>query len=771
MSRLRSLFNDINEREYIVEFNVDDGSSSLAGFQLCDNPFTTEMDESNGNLYNPVKCQGATVRLLTSSLNDYKMQLYSPQAQKIKVTLQSNELTTKTEWVGYVEPSLYDIGYNYVNEELEVNCIDGLSSLQYFRYKSINTDKGIYTYKQLLKHILNKCECYKFMYLPLSQFINRTDELNNTPIYDRIKVSEQVFFDKDGKNEKDLTYKQALEALMQYLGLTCVAYGQDVYVIDYDAVKQGNGSFLKVDISGNTSDSVVSLISGHTITADDYSEGNSHLSLDKIYQKASVEDEFYTVDSLMPDLYEKEKLQKIFPVNLNIPKHAPVTEDKWCYYSIYRNTDHEFYCYDNSGNTKSLDDAVTICHPLRNVLDYDTIYHNDKLISINIIEGNYPSVIPPDIMRLSGQCAVIAEYHNYDGNKYKIEYLQRGYIVQPYFEYDHALVLCVNQKSTLDTFPSPVPVPTVKLATLKPALNKPLDSAGDIFLVIEGEFYYQNEYGLFGYNDEGSKGYDDKWNDDDAYITCSLYYNGKWLSQYEAGGQIGERWVNQETTFKLYLWRDDHKHYLNQPMKVRNNIPYNWGINKEGYAVRLPNSTISDDMRFTIYTPHSIHQNLTVGSVWAKNFNFSLHCKGEDEQSVPNNTTKTLYYNVDNEIFSDIDENNVDEFSTIKFKLTTYDGKKVAYSCPTYVDNGTSKYVNQILSTNTDELLRPEEHMIGRIVRQYSDKTTILQLALDEQLPPYTLYTDDNLNKEFIVDSSGYNYRYRTNNLKLIEKK
>lgn len=755
MSKLRSLFNDINEREYILEFNIDDGSSSLAGFQLCDNPFTTEMDESNGNLYLPVKCQGATVRLLTSSLNDYKMQLYSPQAQKIKVTLQSNDVTTKTEWVGYVEPSLYDIGYTYAQEEIEINCIDGLSSLQYFRYKSIGQNKGIYSYRTILKHILNKCGCYKNVYLPLSQFMDRTDELGNTSIYSRILISEQVFFDKDGKNEKDLTYKQALEALMQYLGLTCVAYGQDVYVIDYDAVKQGNGNYIKMSLTGSTQDTQVTLTSGHTITADDYSEGNSHLSLDKIYQKASVEDEFYTVDSLMPDLYNEDDLIQIYPTGTTVPARGLVTKTNWCYYRADINKNCTFYSYDNNGNTRDISQAILTRTRLADALSEIS---NIELFAVMAAELLFPELVPPDIMRLSGQCAVLSEYYNYDAEIYKYDKLLTGEIIQPYFNMNKALVLCVNQDDIHNT-----PVQR-RLVTITPPINKPLVAGNDeMYLVIEGEVIYQDIYAMFGY-DENNTRKEDKWTDENAYLTCAMEYSGKWWN--------GTQWQTTQATFQLYLWAEDHKHYINKSLKVKNNIPYSWEINKEGFAIKLPDSVITEpSFSFSIYTPRNINANYQVDSVWIRNFNLSLHAIGEESRKENTDVSKTIYYNVDNEIFQDIDENNVDEFSTIKFKLTTYDGKKVAYSCPTYDDNGTSKYVKQILNVNSDELLLPEEHMIARIVRQYSDKTTILQLSLDEQLPPYTLYEDDNLNKQFIVDSSGYNYRYKTNNLKLIEKK
>lgn len=756
MSKLMGLFTDIEDTEYRLTFTIDDGSASIYGCELIENPFTTEMDDSSGNLYNPVKCQGATARILTSSINDYKFELYSPQAQKVKVELENmTAIPSQKCWVGYVEPSLYDIGYTYAQEEIEINCIDGLASLEYFRYKSIGQNKGIYTYRAILKHILNKCGCYNNVYLPLSQFIDRNDELGNTSIYSRILISEQVFFDRDGQNEKDLTYKQALEALMQYLGLSCVAYGQDVYCLDFDAIKQSNGNYVKIALNDSTPDTQVVLTGNHTITASEYAESNSRLSLDKIYQKASVEDDFYTVDSLMPDLYNENDLQQIYPVGTTVPTRGIVTRTNWCYYRVNLNKNCTFYCYDTNGNLQDITQAILTRTSLADAL---TELGSVELVAVMAAEMMSPELIPPDIMRLYGQCAVLTEYYNYNAEVYKYDQLVTGQVIQPYFNMSKALVLCVNQDSINNT-----PVQR-KLVTIKPNIAKPIIAGSDdMYIVIEGEVIYQDIYAMFGY-DENNTRKEDKWTDDNAYLTCSLEYNGKWWD--------GTQWQTTQATFPLYLWAEDHKHYINKPLKVKNNVPYTWQMDVDGYAIKLSDSVVSENsFEFSVYTPRNINPNYLVDSVWMRNFNVTLHAIGEESRMENIDVSKSLYYNVDNEMFQDIDENNVDEFSTIKFKLTTYDGKKVAYSCPTYEDNGTSKYVQQILNVNTDELLLPEEHMIARIVRQYSDKTRILELHLTDMLPPYTLYTDDNLDTEFIIDSSGYNYKYKNNSLKLIEKK
>lgn len=755
------LFADTNDVNYRIDFTIDSNSATTE-LMLLDNPFCTEMEQNDGNLYKPLKCQTATARVLTRNLNDYLFDLYSPQAQKIKITL-TDVTNNLVKWVGYVEPSLYDIGYTYVNEELEVNAVDGISSLQYFKYEAIGEYKGCYNLTTLLLHICQKCGCYRYLYLPANQFIDYNDATGNTSIYDRIIISEQIFFDEDGENEKDLTYKEAFEAIMQYLGITAMAFGEDVYCVDYDAIKGGNNNYYRLDLATSATSSVT-LSANHTIMHTDYMSDDSKLSLDKIYQRASVEDDFYSVDSFLPDMYDEDDLIKIYDTTKTLPVHGVITEQTWCYYYIYKNKRYTFYAYDNDGNEVNLDEAIKVHHSLRQLLDNETLWEHKTLRGINIIEQKYPELqTAPDLMRASGQCAVIAEMHAYNAKDWPYEKMKNGKIIMPYFTMDKNLVLCVNQPLT--GWPEqPIPVPTLKLFELQPETKKPIVVGSDsLYLVIEGEVFYQDEYCVFGHDESEARKKDD-WEDDDAYITCSLKFGNKWWN--------GNNWQSNQTTFRLYIWREDHDHYINQAMRIKNNVPWEWQMNVNGTAIPFPSSTLNDNsFTMAIYTPHSPNSDYLVSSVWIKNFKVSVHCIGEENKE-NTTTTNTIYYNKDNEIFADIDKNNVDEFDTIKFIITTFDHKKAAYSCPCYQDgNNGMKYLTGIYNKLSEECLTAEQAMIKRIVDQYSDKTNVLELNLNQDFPPYAIVYDNVIHSYFIIDSTSKNYKYNTYNQTLVEKK
>ena len=758
-----SRFTDIDDQQYMVRFTVDDSDDRqrTQEFELADNPFTTDMEVTQGNLYKPGRYQTATVRILTNGLTDYMFDLYSPKAQQVKVELyKGNDI----EWVGYVEPSLYDIGFVYKNEELEVNCLDGLSTLQYLRYKPIGTEKGVYTITDILKHILQQCNCYNYVHVQNNLFVTTGDSEVYENIFDKVKISEQIFFDADGREEKDDTYKTALEKIMTFFGFSIMAEKGDVYVLDYDGIKHGEDMYTIYDLSDDLSPTVTGETYTYDITANSYASDQSRLSLDKVYQKASVEDKFYNVDELLPDIWDKANRVYICPDNLqvkpwmqaqvkgNTSKDSNMT---WCYYRVYRNKLYNFYAYDESDNQIDLDTYIAVRNFLDNYVDCSD--WDDEEFYINKYEHYWPELIPPDIMRVSGQCAVLVDYYNYDGLAYKYPDLLDGKIIMPYFQASKALVLCVNQKQLNR------PKSTRKLFELNPTYKKPVILGGDqMYLVIEGSAIYEDKYDRFGYDSNHTRR-DDSWRDEDAYLPCKLKYGNRYWN--------GQTWQSGDTLFPLYLWKEDHSHYIGQEMKVKNNVPYQWQMNVDGTAIPFPDSILDDEaFSFAIYTPRELNSNYLTCSVWIKDFKISVHVVGEEGEE-SSDTTKSLYYNIDNSIFSDIDLNNVEEFPTVNFDITTYDGKKAAYSCPCIFNALGNHYLKEIYNKSNGESLIAEKMLIKRIVDQYSTPTEILNLNLVERLPMRTLVGEDMTDKDYIIDSISSDYKYKSHNTILIAKK
>ena len=80
------------------------------------------------------------------------------------------------------------MGYETDKEELEIECIDALSSLQYFKYTSIDEKPKTKNFLDIIKHILYSKTPYKYMYFP--SFLDGIT-------LDKLKICEQNFFGDD----------------------------------------------------------------------------------------------------------------------------------------------------------------------------------------------------------------------------------------------------------------------------------------------------------------------------------------------------------------------------------------------------------------------------------------------------------------------------------------------------------------------------------------------------------------------------------------------
>ncbi len=69
---------------------------------------------------------------------------------------------------------------------------------------------------------------------------------------------------------------------MQYLGYTLIADGEDVYVIDYDAIRAGRSKYYRYDLSGGSA-TTATITSAYHIDANSYSENGTKVSLDEVF--------------------------------------------------------------------------------------------------------------------------------------------------------------------------------------------------------------------------------------------------------------------------------------------------------------------------------------------------------------------------------------------------------------------------------------------------------------------------------------------------------
>lgn len=286
-------FQSINDVNYRVDFITGSGSSEE--ISLGAEPFVTEMESEKDTLYSPIKCTGATTQIV---ITDALFDLYTENPIGVKVVL-TNTDTNTVEWVGFTTPCMYDMSYENEYETVEIECVDGINALKSIKYGS-SAVRELSTFSQIISKCLNKLGIYRHVYV--SNNIQYVSATANDSIIDCFKVSDQTFYeqkDNDTQNDIDLsmTAYDVLFEVMQFLGYSITTYGQDVYIIDYDAIRYNNNTYFRYDLTsaGLTNKTSVTLSYKHVVTGENIAPG-INLSLDKVYNKVTVKDEFYTID-------------------------------------------------------------------------------------------------------------------------------------------------------------------------------------------------------------------------------------------------------------------------------------------------------------------------------------------------------------------------------------------------------------------------------------------------------------------------------------------
>lgn len=121
-------FNQVN-MSFTYECYPEERELMLAG----ESPVVINYEGEDNNIYKPCKYSSCTIKLITDWYDD---DLYSKSIfdNKVTISYMTDEEYTIL-WEGYVTPNAYNQGFAYDIEDLQIECIDSLSALQYKEYE------------------------------------------------------------------------------------------------------------------------------------------------------------------------------------------------------------------------------------------------------------------------------------------------------------------------------------------------------------------------------------------------------------------------------------------------------------------------------------------------------------------------------------------------------------------------------------------------------------------------------------------------------------
>ena len=277
------VFRSVSDVKYTVEIVTNNSREESVKLTFSSEPVVIETD-SDG-LFSPIKSKSATITLITK---DIYFDLYSSAAQDVPVTIYRNE---NVIFCGYLSPCVYSQDWDY-NTEFELEAVDRLSTLQYYKYEIDSLSYGLQTlsFSTLIRKCLKKAGYSKYFYYPTNSLL--TGAGSKAFILDYFGCNESNFFDDD-EEATPWTYEDLLTEICNFCGVTCVPYGENVYFIDYACINNNDLIFDKYFVKGNEGSQGKITSRQVTITKDSYKRGTPELSLDEVYNKIEVSCSIY----------------------------------------------------------------------------------------------------------------------------------------------------------------------------------------------------------------------------------------------------------------------------------------------------------------------------------------------------------------------------------------------------------------------------------------------------------------------------------------------
>ena len=244
-------FTNIKGVNYTVNIITNISSTSTQNIVLAAQPVIIE--QKNEDVFAPLKSRSCTISILTDNVI---FDIYSSTAQGTKVEVIEESTNTKI-FTGYVTPNLYT--QNYVGlDSIEIECIEALSTLEYFEYEKVDNN-GIISFKDIMLAAIRKCNAYKNIYYPNNLKLSSTD---TSYLLDKLSISEYNFFDDDAERSA-WNYKEVIEEMMLFLGWSMVVINDDVVCVDST---NNNTSYVKIVVSTGAQ-STTTLSHNYTLTS------------------------------------------------------------------------------------------------------------------------------------------------------------------------------------------------------------------------------------------------------------------------------------------------------------------------------------------------------------------------------------------------------------------------------------------------------------------------------------------------------------------------
>lgn len=294
-----------NDRAQTIEIGTE-----KADVYFSEDP--AEIENEVNDTFDVLLRNSAKIRLLCGNLIK---NLFSTSCRDAVVNIYKNDTCI---FAGFIEPQTLSQPYNDRWDELELNCIDALSALQYSKYKNVGALGVIYTFvkaeaaqrsfydiaTEILQGVTEGLDILgsqniKFWYDGSKAVDAQT--ANRYQVFKQLSISDLLFL---GDDESDVWQQdEVLEELLKYLNLHIVQDGFNFYIFSWESVKAAPDKIIWHDIVANSTKTTAQ--QAVTIALANVADCDTTISIGDVYNQllltAKVEDIESVIESPLDD--------------------------------------------------------------------------------------------------------------------------------------------------------------------------------------------------------------------------------------------------------------------------------------------------------------------------------------------------------------------------------------------------------------------------------------------------------------------------------------
>lgn len=294
-----------NDRTQTIEIGTE-----KADVYFSEDP--AEIENEVNDTFDVLLRNSAKIRLLCGNLIT---NLFSTSCRDAVVNIYKNDTCI---FAGFIEPQTLSQPYNDRWDELELNCIDALSALQYSKYKNVGALGVVYAFvkaeaaqrsfydiaTEMLQGVTKGLDILgnqniKFWYDGSKAVDAQT--ANRYQVFRQLSISDLLFL---GDDESDVWQQdEVLEELFKYLNLHIVQDGFNFYIFSWESVKAAPDKIIWHDIVANGTKTTPQ--QAVTISLTNVADCDTTISIGDVYNQllltAKVEDIESVIESPLDD--------------------------------------------------------------------------------------------------------------------------------------------------------------------------------------------------------------------------------------------------------------------------------------------------------------------------------------------------------------------------------------------------------------------------------------------------------------------------------------